>query len=117
MLYIHINVGLHLLLNIAWPPCRLAHRMIQWNLEGKVCSRRLATDCFNNSSPVVNLHGDERDELVPFDLGELASDHVRHLVQISHLLTPERKPLAPLSFRRTTVVSSRDLLERVTRIG
>ena len=56
-------------------------------------------DCFNNSSPVVNLHGDESDELVPFDLGELASDHVRHLVQISHLLTPERKP-APLSFRR-----------------
>lgn len=40
--------------------------------------------------PVVDFHGDERDELVPLDLGQLASNHVRHLVQVSYLRTHQK---------------------------
>jgi len=32
------------------------------------------------SSPIVDLHGNESDELIPLDLGQLTSDHIRHFV-------------------------------------
>lgn len=35
--------------------------------------------------PIVNLHRDEGYELVAFNLGQLTSHHVRHLVQVAHL--------------------------------
>lgn len=38
-------------------------------------------------SPVVDLHGNERDELVALDLRQLPANHVRHLIQVSHLTT------------------------------
>lgn len=38
-----------------------------------------------DNSPIVNLHGNERYKLVALNLGQLASHHVRHLVQVSHL--------------------------------
>lgn len=39
--------------------------------------------------PVMNLHGDERHELVSLDFGQLPPNHVRHLVEVTDLAQEE----------------------------